>query len=134
LIALRVLSPIIVVIARNNPPILLLVKPIVRNNPRTPLLVKPSHPNFLIMAKYICPWPTVRRAGLAVATGLSEEYIRTDLKTTLTEGLYWFRLPNSVRILWNLNLVRDWLVNGNTPAHARAIEKYIASLPSSDVA
>jgi hypothetical protein len=86
------------------------------------------------MNKKVYEWPTVRRAGLVTATGLSEEYVRTDLKNTLQEGLYWFRLPNSVRILWNLNLVRDWLVNGNCPAHTRAIEKYIASLPSSDAA
>jgi hypothetical protein len=86
------------------------------------------------MAKYICPWPTVRRAGLAEATGLSEEYIRTDLRATLAEGLYWFRLPNSVRILFNLNLIRDFLVNGNCDAHSRAIERYLASLPSSDAA
>jgi hypothetical protein len=86
------------------------------------------------MAKYICPWPTVRRAGLVAATGLSEEYIRTDLKATLAEGLYWFRLPNSVRILWNLELVRDWLVNGDCDAHRRAVERYLASLASSDAA
>lgn len=86
------------------------------------------------MTNKVYPWPTVRRRELVTATGLSVEYIRTDLKTKLQEGLYWFRLPGTVRILWNLNLVRDWLVNGNSPAHARAVEKYIASLPSSDVA
>jgi hypothetical protein len=86
------------------------------------------------MSKKIYEWPTVRRAGLVAATGLSEEYVRTELKNTLQEGIYWFRLPNSVRILWNLNLVRDWLVNGCSPAHTKAIEKYAASLPSSDAA
>jgi endo-1,4-beta-D-glucanase Y len=86
------------------------------------------------MSKKEFPWPTVRRQGLVAATGLSEEYVRTDLQKTLQEGIHWFRLPNSIRILWNLNLVRDWLVNGYSPAHTKAIEKYIASLPSSDAA
>jgi hypothetical protein len=86
------------------------------------------------MSKNICQWPTVRRAGLRDATGLSDEYIRKDLQKILAEHLYWWRIPNSIRILWNLNLVRDWLKNGNSPEHTRAIEKFIASLPSSDAA
>jgi hypothetical protein len=105
------------------------------HNPLNPLLVKPSNQTiFLIMAKDKHPWPTVRRAGLVAATGLSEEYIRTTLKSSLQENMYWFRIPNSCRILWNLELVRDWLANGNSPAHAKAVEKYLASLPSSDTA
>jgi hypothetical protein len=105
------------------------------HNPLKPLLGSlPTKPNIFTMSKQIYEWPTVRRAGLVAATGLSEEYVRTELKNTLQEGIYWFRLPNSVRILWNLNLVRSWLCNANTPAHARAVEKYIASLPCSDAA
>jgi hypothetical protein len=86
------------------------------------------------MSKTTHPWPFVRRAGLMESTGLSDEYIRKVLQKELQENLYWFRIPNSIRILWNLDLVRDWLMNGYSPAHTRAIEKYTASLPSSDVA
>ncbi len=32
------------------------------------------------MSKKKSPWPKVRRQGLVAATGLSEEYVRTDLQ------------------------------------------------------
>jgi hypothetical protein len=49
----------------------------------------------------------------------------------LPRGLYWYTLPGSDRIIWIRDLVRDYLVNGNSPAHQKAIEKYLSSLPSS---
>jgi hypothetical protein len=82
----------------------------------------------------VTPWPTVRRAALCTATGLSDEWA-DGIKKKLPEGIYWFRMPGSVRVLYNLNLIRDWLVNGSEcPAHQKAIESFIASLPSSDAA
>ena len=49
----------------------------------------------------------------------------------LPEKLYWFHPPGSVRVLWNAALVRDWLLNGDSPAHSKAIESFYKSLPSS---
>jgi hypothetical protein len=79
------------------------------------------------------PWPTVRLAGLCSVTGLSKDW-GNDIKKQLPEGIYWHRIPCSIRVLYNLNLIRDWLANGDCPAHQRAVEKYLASLPSSDAA
>lgn len=50
----------------------------------------------------------------------------------IQEGLHWQYLPGTkARLLWNLDLMRDWVVNSDTPAHARTIELFVASLPSS---
>ncbi len=78
-------------------------------------------------------FPFVRRAALCAATGLSADWA-DDLKKTMTEKIYWFRIPGSIRVLYNVELIRDWLVNGDCPAHQKAVERYLASLPSSDAA
>jgi hypothetical protein len=76
-------------------------------------------------------WPFGRVSELSLSTGLSADYYNKELRPKLREKIYWFRLPGSSRILWNINLVRDWLVNGDCPGHQRAIEAYLKSLPSS---
>lgn len=49
---------------------------------------------------------------------------------SLQEGIHWIRVGN--RVLYNLNLVQDWLVNHQVApeAHERAIAAYLESLPS----
>ncbi len=79
------------------------------------------------------PWPTVRLAGLCDVIGLSKDWAE-EFRKQRPEGIYWHRIGNSVRVLYNLNLIRDWLANGDSPAHQKAVEKYLASLPSSDAA
>ena len=50
------------------------------------------------------------------------------------KGIHYTTLPGSNRMLWNLDLVKDLFMNSDNPeAHTRAIEAYIASLPSSQV-
>lgn len=79
------------------------------------------------------PWPTVRSAQLRAITGCSADYIKDTIRN-LPEGIYWSRYPNCIRVLYNLNLIRDYLVNGDSTAHKRAVENYLASLPSSNAA
>jgi hypothetical protein len=79
------------------------------------------------------PWRTVRLAVLLGIIGTSKDYVDT-LRETLQEGIYWFRTPGSNKILYNVDLWRDFLANGECPAHAKAVKRYLASLPSSDVA
>jgi hypothetical protein len=76
---------------------------------------------------------TVRRAPLKNSTGLGDDYIEKEILGKRPEGIYWFRTPGSTRILYNLDLIKDWLVNGHCPAHEKAVKRYLASLPSSDV-
>lgn len=80
------------------------------------------------------PWRTVRLSVLLSAIGVSQDFVTDEIRAKLTEGIYWFRTPGSMKILYNLDLIRDWLVNGDCPAHAKAVKRYLASLPSSDAA
>jgi hypothetical protein len=51
----------------------------------------------------------------------------------ITERIHWQYAPNSrTRILWNRDLIRSWVACGgdkNDPAHQKAIESYLKSLP-----
>jgi hypothetical protein len=69
-------------------------------------------------------------------TGLSSDKLRQLRQDgILSERIYWVRIPESTKILWNIPLVIDWLVNGSdSPVHQRAIENFLASLPSSQSA
>jgi hypothetical protein len=77
-------------------------------------------------------WAGVPTGEMCIAAGVSADYLKKlRVCGLLTRGIYWYTLPGSDRIIWIRDLVRDYLVNGNSPAHQRAIEKYLASLPSS---
>jgi hypothetical protein len=80
------------------------------------------------------PWRTVRLAVLLGIIGTSEDFVKDEIRGKRPEGIYWFRTPGSNRILYNVDLIRDFLANGECPAHAKAVKRYLASLPSSDVA
>jgi hypothetical protein len=80
------------------------------------------------------PWRTVRLSVLLNTIGVSQDFVTDEIRGKLQEGIYWFRTPGSTRILYNLDLIRDWLANGDCSAHAKAVKRYLASLPSSDVA
>jgi hypothetical protein len=77
-------------------------------------------------------WAGVPTGEMCITAGVSADYLKNlRVRGLLTRGIYWYTLPGSERIIWIRDLVRDYLVNGNSPAHQRAIEKYLASLPSS---
>lgn len=63
-------------------------------------------------------------------TGLSEHTLKAKrLQGFLNEGIHWVRCGN--KVLYNIPLLQDWLHNSNDPvAHYRAIDLYLASLPS----
>lgn len=66
-------------------------------------------------------------------TGLSGDTLkRYRLQGKLQKDIHWVTL-NSRVVRYNLSLVLDWLQNhvSNPQAHTRAIENYLASLPSS---
>jgi hypothetical protein len=84
------------------------------------------------------PWPKTFSplADTIEATGMSFDKLR-QLRTEglLSERIYWVRIPGSTNILWNVPLVMDWLVNGpDSPDHQRAVENFLANLPSSQSA
>jgi hypothetical protein len=78
-------------------------------------------------------WVLVPHGEMCITIGVSSDTLKSwRVKGLLPRGIYWMTLPNSVRILWVRDLVRDWIANRDSPAHQRAIERYLASLPSSD--
>jgi hypothetical protein len=80
------------------------------------------------------PWRTVRLSVLLDTIGVSQDFVTDEIRGKRQEGIYWFRTPGSMKILYNVDLIRDWLANGDCPSHQRAVKRYLASLPSSDVA
>ena len=77
----------------------------------------------------LAAWPFVRTKEMVAISGLSADRLKLLRDTQLAEKLYWIR-PMGNRILWNAQLVRDWLVQGASPSHDKAIETYQKSLPS----
>jgi hypothetical protein len=66
--------------------------------------------------------------------GISRSTLRRlRISGELRKGIHWINKPGSeTRISWNRDLMRDWAANGgNCSAHDKAIEQYLASLPSS---
>lgn len=78
----------------------------------------------------LAAWPFVRTKEMVAISGLSADRLKLLRDTQLAEKVYWIR-PMGNRILWNVQLVRDWLVQGDSPLHRVAIETYQKSLPSS---
>jgi hypothetical protein len=76
----------------------------------------------------------VSRSQLCEAAGISPSYLRMDLMPQLTERIHWFRLPGGRKILYQQDLILDFLINGNSPAHQKACDAFIRSLPSSQAA
>ena len=77
-------------------------------------------------------WVGVPTGEMCLQIGISTDTLK-DLRVRglLPKGIYWYTLPGSDRIIWVRDLVRDYMVNGGSPAHQRAVEKYLVSLPSS---
>ena len=77
-------------------------------------------------------WAGVPTGEMCIAAGVSVDTLKYwRVSGLLPRGIYWYTLPGSDRIIWIRDLVRDYLVNGDSPAHSRAIERYLVSLPSS---
>ncbi|PSN76422.1 hypothetical protein C8B47_27410 [filamentous cyanobacterium CCP4] len=54
------------------------------------------------------------------------------IKPTLAKGVYWCQ-PGGITspVLYNLDLVRDWMFNPDAEAHKAAVRAVLASMPSS---
>lgn len=74
-------------------------------------------------------WPLVSSAQLKAEIDLAKSS-QAELRNILPERIYWLRAPGGRKILWNLELVRDWLVNGESEDHSRAVEAFLGSLAS----
>lgn len=80
-------------------------------------------------------WVGIPTGEMCIQAGISSDTLKNlRIRGLLVKGTHWYTLPNSTRIIWVRDLVRDFLVNGENPAaHKRATDMYLKSLPSSDV-
>lgn len=50
-----------------------------------------------------------------------------ELRKQLPSPLYWIQPER--KVLWNLVLLKDWLLNGDRAEHQRLVEQYLQTLP-----
>lgn len=77
-------------------------------------------------------YPFVNKQSASKLTGLSTETLkRYRLQGKLEKGIHWIAINQRV-IKYNISLVLDWIKNyhDNPQKHMKAIENYLASLPS----
>jgi hypothetical protein len=82
-------------------------------------------------------YPLIPTSGLSEQFGLSVPHFKRLMRANkIIRGIHYHKVPGSPSILWNRDLLADWLANGglDSTAHQRAIEQYLAYLPSSQSA
>jgi hypothetical protein len=79
-------------------------------------------------------WAGVPTREMCAYIGVSTDTLKDwRVRGLLRQGIHWYTMPGSPNIIWIKDLVRDFLANSGEPdAHKRAIERYLASLPSSE--
>jgi hypothetical protein len=76
-------------------------------------------------------WIGCSTKEMCLVAGVSTDTLKGwRVRESLRQGVHYHTLPGTTKIIWIRDLVRDWLVNGDSPAHQRAIERYLKSLPS----
>lgn len=73
----------------------------------------------------------IKRTELTQYVSLSRSKIKSIIRSgQWIEGVHFTRYSSRMN-LFNLQLIQDWLVNKSDPtAHQRAIDNYLANLPS----
>jgi hypothetical protein len=78
--------------------------------------------------KYPTDFPIIGSSLLEQALDIRKTQ-RQKLQKQLASPIYWYQFPGGRKVFWNLNLVRDYLLNGNTDGHQALVEQYLQSLP-----
>jgi hypothetical protein len=80
-------------------------------------------------------WPIASTDEICKQLGVRPGVLKVWRESkAITQGIHWYYRPGTTnRILWNLDLMRDFVAIGdqNHSAHRRSIELYLKSLPSS---
>lgn len=72
-------------------------------------------------------WPFIDSRTLRRDHFNGGKFVEARLREKLPSPLYWIK-PDR-KVLWNVNLVRDYLLNGDGPNHQRLAEAYLSTLP-----
>ena len=56
----------------------------------------------------------------------------TQLRAKLQKSVYWIQPIERGKIHWNIDLLLDYLINGDRPEHQTLLGAYIATLPKTD--
>jgi hypothetical protein len=56
------------------------------------------------------------------------KFREAELRKQLPSPLYWIQPER--KVLWNLVLLKDWLLHGDLPDHQRMVEQYLQTLPT----
>lgn len=54
------------------------------------------------------------------------KFCESRLREKLPNPIYWIQ-PDR-KVLWNLRLIQDYLLNGDCPSHQRLVEQYLSTL------
>jgi hypothetical protein len=78
-------------------------------------------------------WQMVSTGQLCLSEGVSQDFFKSRRASgEFIRNIHYVVIPGSTRIQWVRDLVRDWFVNAGTPQHQVAIDRFLASLPSSE--
>ncbi len=58
------------------------------------------------------------------------KYGEAEMRKRLPSPLYWIKTQGNRKTLWNVRLLKDWLLHGDRPDHQRLIEQYLQTLPT----
>ncbi len=84
---------------------------------------------------------TLQKSKPRIFKFLSESAIRKDhfdltswqslnLRSKLAHRIYWVQPVARGKVLWNIELLTDFIINGDRPEHQDLVEEFIATLPT----
>lgn len=74
-------------------------------------------------------WPYIDTTKLRKDYFDYGKFVEAKLRRALPSPTYWTQVDR--KILWNIHLVRDYLLHGDGPEHQRLVQQYRDSLPGS---
>jgi hypothetical protein len=52
-----------------------------------------------------------------------------ELRAKLPKSIYWVQPSERGKLHWNIDLLQDYLINGDRPEHQALVEEYLSTLP-----
>jgi hypothetical protein len=52
-----------------------------------------------------------------------------ELRAKLPKGIYWVQPSERGKLHWSIDLLQDYLINGDRPEHQALVEEYMSTRP-----